>query len=218
MVADRAAERRAAGGGAPACRRGGGDRLRADICQTRGTVFDTINYTTTGALGDWFDSSVGLGADGIDNEMSFSHIDKNIVFDPHTEQLRGREQGADLRAPGGAGGAGGWDLRRAGAEGYVPNARLNVRRSGRSGPPPHTVPQEDVVGQTATVGADGSIVFPFEVKRTKARGKKEPGIYNGGMRGYHQPEPPGHRDRLATLKVQCRGCDHRGRDRPWTSG
>ena len=62
-------------------------RARRSTGQTWGTVYDTINYTTTGALGDWFDSSVGLGADGIDNEMSFSHLDKNIVFDPHTEQL-----------------------------------------------------------------------------------------------------------------------------------
>ena len=30
---------------------------------------------------------MGLNADGIDNEMSFSHLDKNIAFDPHTEQL-----------------------------------------------------------------------------------------------------------------------------------
>ena len=55
--------------------------------QTWGSVYDTINYTTTGALGDWFDSSIGLGADGIDNEMSFSHLDKNITFEPQTEQL-----------------------------------------------------------------------------------------------------------------------------------
>jgi hypothetical protein len=39
-----------------------------------GTVWDTIDYTTTGALGDWIDSPLGLGADGIDNEMSLSHI------------------------------------------------------------------------------------------------------------------------------------------------
>ena len=64
-----------------------GDACAQIYGQTWGTVYDTINYTTTGALGDWFDSSVGLGADGIDNEMSFSHLDKNIVFDPHTEQL-----------------------------------------------------------------------------------------------------------------------------------
>jgi hypothetical protein len=39
-----------------------------------GTVWDTIDYTVTGALGDWIDSPLGLNADGIDNEMSFSHI------------------------------------------------------------------------------------------------------------------------------------------------
>jgi hypothetical protein len=39
-----------------------------------GTVWDTIDYTVTGALGDWIDSPLGLGADGIDNEMSFSHV------------------------------------------------------------------------------------------------------------------------------------------------
>ncbi|HEX7255720.1 MAG TPA: CARDB domain-containing protein [Gaiellaceae bacterium] len=39
-----------------------------------GTVWDTIGYTTTGSFGDWIDSPLGLDADGIDNEMSFSHI------------------------------------------------------------------------------------------------------------------------------------------------
>ncbi|MBT8250358.1 MAG: cadherin-like domain-containing protein, partial [Acidimicrobiia bacterium] len=39
-----------------------------------GTVWDTIDYTVTGSLGDWIDSPIGLGADGIDNEMSFSHL------------------------------------------------------------------------------------------------------------------------------------------------
>ena len=139
-------------------------------------MFDTINYTTTGALGDWFDSSVGLGADGIDNEMSFSHIDKNIVFDPHTEQLHvdGNKaliyaHLAELVAPATLGPS----TRRGGR--YVPNRGWNGRRSGQSGPPPHTVPQEDVVGQTADRHRRQRIVFPFEVKRTKARGKKEPG-------------------------------------------
>jgi hypothetical protein len=39
-----------------------------------GTVWDTINYQVTGALGDWIDSPLGLNGDGIDNEMSLSHI------------------------------------------------------------------------------------------------------------------------------------------------
>src|SRR4029078_775393 len=38
--------------------------------QTWRTVYDTINYTTTGALGDWFDSNVGLKAEGIDNRVA----------------------------------------------------------------------------------------------------------------------------------------------------
>jgi hypothetical protein len=39
-----------------------------------GTVWDTLEYTVTGAFGDWIDSPLGLGADGIDNEMSLSHL------------------------------------------------------------------------------------------------------------------------------------------------
>ena len=39
-----------------------------------GTIWDTIDYTVTGALGNWIDSPLGLNADGIDNEMSMSHL------------------------------------------------------------------------------------------------------------------------------------------------
>jgi hypothetical protein len=39
-----------------------------------GTIWDTIAYTTPGAFGDWIDSPLGLDADGIDNEMSLSHL------------------------------------------------------------------------------------------------------------------------------------------------
>ncbi|MDQ4030624.1 MAG: hypothetical protein M3168_06240, partial [Actinomycetota bacterium] len=55
-----------------------------------GTVWDTIDYTTTGSLGDWIDSPLGLGADGIDNEMSFSHLSNCGVgscYVPDFEQL-----------------------------------------------------------------------------------------------------------------------------------
>ncbi len=55
-----------------------------------GTVWDTIDYTVTGALGDWIDSPIGLNADGIDNEMSLSHLINCGVgscFDPGAEQL-----------------------------------------------------------------------------------------------------------------------------------
>ena len=39
-----------------------------------GTIWDTIEYTATGALGNWIDSPIGLDADGIDNEMMLSHL------------------------------------------------------------------------------------------------------------------------------------------------
>src|SRR3954454_22712566 len=55
--------------------------------QTWGSVYDTINYTTTGALGDYMDSSIGLNADGIDNEMAYSHLDKDTAFDPLIDQM-----------------------------------------------------------------------------------------------------------------------------------
>ena len=53
-----------------------------------GTVIDTIGYQVTGSLGDWMESDiVGLGAVGIDNEMSLSHLAPNNVFEPMLEQM-----------------------------------------------------------------------------------------------------------------------------------
>lgn len=55
-----------------------------------GTIWDTIDYTVTGALGNWIDSPIGLNADGIDNEMSLSHLSNcgiGSCFDPDVEQL-----------------------------------------------------------------------------------------------------------------------------------
>jgi hypothetical protein len=55
-----------------------------------GTIWDTIDYTVTGALGNWIDSPIGLNADGIDNEMSLSHLINCGVgscFDQNAEQL-----------------------------------------------------------------------------------------------------------------------------------
>ncbi|MDX1510724.1 MAG: M14 family zinc carboxypeptidase [Nitriliruptorales bacterium] len=39
-----------------------------------GTIWDTIDYTVSGAIGDWMDNPRGLNADAIDNEMSLSHL------------------------------------------------------------------------------------------------------------------------------------------------
>lgn len=55
-----------------------------------GTTWDTIGYSTTGSIGDWMDSPIGLGADGIDNEMSLSHLSNcgtGTCYLPDFEQL-----------------------------------------------------------------------------------------------------------------------------------
>lgn len=52
-----------------------------------GSVWDTIDYQTTGSFGDWMSSGIGLGAVGVDNEMAYSHIVPNSVFIPEIEQL-----------------------------------------------------------------------------------------------------------------------------------
>ena len=59
-----------------------------EVADQWGTVIDTIGYQITGGMGDWFENEeVGLGAVGIDNEMSLSHIAPNTIFDPALEQM-----------------------------------------------------------------------------------------------------------------------------------
>ena len=181
--------------------------------QTWGTVYDTINYTTTGALGDFFDSSLGLGADGIDNEMSFSHLDKNITFEPQTEQLHvdgnkaliyahlsqlSHPQNRAMGLPG--------------REGYVPNSRLRRKETSyQPGAPPGTKPQADISGQLGTPDPDG-VAFPFEVQRSSS-------IYNGGMRVDITKESlQGISEAVAALKVQCKGCDEHPGSRTQATG
>ncbi|MDQ4005010.1 MAG: NEW3 domain-containing protein, partial [Actinomycetota bacterium] len=62
-------------GHAPAC-----------VADEWGTVIDTIGYQISGGIGDWFDSPIGLGGIGINNEMFTSHLAPNTVFEPALEQ------------------------------------------------------------------------------------------------------------------------------------
>jgi Zinc carboxypeptidase len=61
-------------------------KLPACVADEWGTVIDTLGYQVTGAAGDWIDSSIGLDAVGIDNEMYASHLAPNTVFEPAMEQ------------------------------------------------------------------------------------------------------------------------------------
>jgi hypothetical protein len=190
--------------------------------QTWGSVYDTINYTTTGALGDYFDSSVGLGADGIDNEMSFSHLDKNITFDPHTEQLHvdGNKaliyaHLAELAHPA----VGRFDA--PGRKGYVPGKR--IKRGARNASPiPAGTKAHDPIdrGPADLQPSPDGIVIPITKEGESIGG---PGIYNGGMRvDVRTSNVQGIGTGTVTLAVQCKGCDrHRsvepGADDEWVT-
>ncbi len=59
-----------------------------NVADEWGTTIDTIGYTITGGIGDWFEQeTTGLGAVGIDNEMSLSHLAPNAVYEPALEQM-----------------------------------------------------------------------------------------------------------------------------------
>ncbi|MEA2443835.1 MAG: hypothetical protein QOJ12_1127, partial [Thermoleophilales bacterium] len=199
------------GGGLPCAPGALGDTCSKIYGQTWGSVYDTINYTTTGALGDYFDSSVGLGADGIDNEMSFSHLDKNIVFDPHTEQLHvdGNKaliyaHLAELAHPA----TGKFDA--PGRKGFVPNERLKRGASDLPPAPPGTHPHDAIDKATPDGGDPNGIIFgPFTTEGD--------GVWNGGMRvDIRTTNVQGVGTGTVTLAVQCRGCDTHRHKEPGT--
>jgi hypothetical protein len=203
------------GGGAPCSPDVLGQACAKIYGQTWGSVYDTINYTTTGALGDYFDSSVGLGADGIDNEMSFSHLDRNVTFDPHTEQLHvdGNKaliyaHLAEIAQPA----RGLFDA--PGRKGYVPNTRLSEGARDLPRTPPGTRPHATIERQVSPADQDpgaGGTVIPIARAGESIGG---PGIFNGGMRvDVRATNISGVGSGVATLKVQCKGCDvHRSID------
>jgi Zinc carboxypeptidase len=172
--------------------------------QNWGTVYDTINYTTTGALGDWFDSRAGLNADGIDNEMSFSHLDRNINFEPTTEQLHvDGNKGLIYAHLAEILGRKTRNFTSKGRKGYVPLGRVKRKQKrAATGAPPGTSPQEDIDEIVTAAGPDQAI-YDFEVKRDAK-------TFNGGMRiDVTQPNAQGVQPAalVHTLRIQCKGCD-----------
>jgi Zinc carboxypeptidase len=186
--------------------------------QTWGTVYDTINYTVTGTMGDWLDSPYGIGADGIDNEMAFSHLDRNIVFEPHGEQLHvdGNKaliyaQVASMLNPPEQ------SYDAPGLKGYVGNARkTRLQENLQPAPPEGTVAQAKINNASGTPSSNPrGVIFPLTVKAgpqpaTPTGPDAGKNIYNGGMRvDITKLNAQGISDGNAqtALKVQCRFCD-----------
>ena len=65
--------------------------VRAAFTESSGERCGTRSTTrSSGAFGDWINNPIGLNADGIDNEMSLSHLSTcgiGTCFDPDIEQL-----------------------------------------------------------------------------------------------------------------------------------
>ncbi len=128
-----------------------------------------------------------MNADGIDNEMSFSHLDKNIIFEPQTEQLHVAGNKALIFARLA-------QLSQPRIYRFVPAAARPTspisasrarRRTSRPGAPEGSVAQTDL-SETGTIGGDGTVVVPFTVKGGPQPADGSPdaskNIFNGGMR------------------------------------
>ncbi|MDQ3954219.1 MAG: hypothetical protein M3285_01530 [Actinomycetota bacterium] len=145
-----------------------------------GTVWDTIDYTITGGIGDWINNPIGLNADGIDNEMSASHLANcgvGTCFDPDIEQLHvdGNKSliygminfsliGEDTT----------FDTK--GRVAYVKNpGRISAKTDRLVHPPKFTKlpPQEDILDEP--LAEHNSYTYEFDVKSPKQK------VYNGGI-------------------------------------
>ncbi|HJR46140.1 MAG TPA: M14 family zinc carboxypeptidase [Actinomycetota bacterium] len=145
-----------------------------------GTIWDTIAYTVTGALGNWIDSPIGLNADGIDNEMSLSHVSNcgiGTCFDPDVEQLHvdGNKSliysmlNYSLKPEN-------TRFRTQGRVGYVFNRGAVKAKTDRTTIPPRFAnlpPQEDI--PSFLLNSQNEFIQEFRVKGP------DDGVHNGGI-------------------------------------
>ncbi len=145
-----------------------------------GTIWDTINYTVTGALGDWIDSPIGLNADGIDNEMSLSHLgncgigscwssdveqlhvdgNKSLIYSMINYSLKPEKK----------------TFKTKGKVGYVFNRGALKKKTNLNEPPPEFTKyptQDDITG--GTLDPSNGYIQEFDVKGPENK------IYNGGI-------------------------------------
>lgn len=149
--------------------------------QQWGTIWDTIDYTVTGSIGDWMANPIGLNATvGIDNEMWVSHLAPNNVFEPDLEQahidgnkglIYGQIEAAFRETSR--------EFPYQGRLGYVDHGRVFSRDGSTGGGDafPGTRPQSDRSEDLVSPTADGSTspTFEFEVFGPSQ------GVRNGGI-------------------------------------
>ena len=180
-----------------------------------GTVWDTIDYTITGGLGDWIGSPIGLQADvPIDNEMSLSHLANcgiGTCFDPDVEQLHVDGNKSLIY------GMVNFGLKKEerkfetkGRVAYVKNKGFVAEEANRLEPKPRFTKlptQDSYLNQQLTQAND--YTYEFEVLGPKS----DPKVYNGGIRvdltGLVSPANPEHEITDAVLERKVDKGDER---------
>ncbi len=145
-----------------------------------GTIWDTIDYTVTGAFGNWIDSPIGLNADGIDNEMSFSHLSNCGVgscYEQDIEQLHvdGNKSliysmiNYTLKPED-------TTFRTKGKVGYLFNKKvIKAKTKRKTGPTKYEkLPQQKDI-DSLTLDPSNDYTYEFNVKDARD------GVYNGGI-------------------------------------
>lgn len=145
-----------------------------------GTIWDTIDYTITGGFGDWINNPIGLNGDGIDNEMSASHLANcgiGTCFDPDIEQLHVDGNKSLIY------GMVNFTLKKEdktfetkGRVAYLKNKGFIKGERDRFVPPPKFTKfpqQEDIIDET--LDSSNGHTYEFTVKGPKDK------IYNGGI-------------------------------------
>ena len=219
VVADHPAERRSDAGRRPdraSRRRAGRRRLPADLRPDLGLGLRHDQLHDDGHARRLVRLRPSASsADGIDNEMSFSHLDKNIAFDPHTEQLHvdGNKaliyaHLADMLDP--VSGA----IDAPGRKGYVPNERLKRDEQDLQ---PRRRPRAPRRRRTSTARPRAQPGRRPAVASTSSPSSADAGkhLQRRHARQRDRAELPGRRrPGSATLQVQCRGCDDHAGVRP----
>ncbi len=161
---------------------GNGSGSVPDVAQQWGTVWDTIAYTTTGSLGDWMGSPLGLDAYvAIDNEMWLSHIAPNTTFEPDVEQAHiDGNKGLIYAQIEGAFRASSRTFPISGSRiAYVDHGRRFTNTGTTAGTNPYAglPPQTNITADVISPSADGSLdpTFEFDVLGP------EQGVYSGGF-------------------------------------
>jgi Zinc carboxypeptidase len=147
-----------------------------------GTVWDTIDYTITGGIGDWINNPIGLNADGIDNEMSMSHLSTcgvGTCYIPEAEQLHvdGNKSlvysmiNYTLKKEN-------TRFETQGRIGYIKNPEVvSGKADPLKAPPKYTkLPHQEAI-MDQMLNPDNDFIYEFEVLGPKS----DPKVYNGGI-------------------------------------